>query len=247
MNSELSVTIITLNEERNLPKCLESLGFVDEIIVVDCGSIDKTVEIAKKYKAKVYHRAFDNFADQKNWAAEKATGNWVLSVDADEVIPNTLASEIKSAIVSEEFEGYLIPRRNFIFGAEIKYSRWSPDRHIWLWKKEKGKWVGDVHEEVQVDGKVGMLKNAKLHYQDTTISEFIKSNNKYSELQAKEMLKNGAKFSLFRMFWDAKFEFLLRYVYKKGFLDGWRGFILSYIMALYKMMVWVKVWEAGRK
>ncbi len=245
--NKLTVTIITLNEELKLTKCLESVKFADEIIVVDCGSTDNTVAIAQRYKAKIYNREFDNFEKQKNWAVSKATHDWIFSVDADEVVTSDLAKEIREAIKSNVYDGFLIPRRNFIFGAEIKFTRWSPDRHIWLWRKENGKWLGEVHEEVVVNGSVGELINAKLHYQDTTVAQFIKSNNRYSQLQAEEMVKNGVKFSFLRLFWDAKFEFLLRYVYKLGFLDGWRGFVLSYIMAIYKMMVWVKVWELSRK
>lgn len=241
---KLSVTIITLNEEKNIEKCLTSLkDLVNEIIVLDSGSTDKTVNLAKKNGAKVFFRDFDNFANQKNAAADYASGEWLLSLDADEIISEELANEIKEAITKDKFDGYLIPRRNFILGGEIKHSRWSPDKHIWLWKKNHGRWVGVVHEEVIVKGKVGELKNSKLHYQGKTLSEFFLANNKYSSLFAEKLSKEGVRFSFKRLFWEAFFEFSLRFFYKKGFLDQWRGFVLCYIMAIYKLMVWVKIWE----
>lgn len=240
--SKLSVTVITLNEEENIRRCLESVKYLaDEIVVVDSGSKDSTLQIAKEFKAQVFTREFDNFANQKNWAASKASGEWILSVDADEVIPNPLSKEIAEAIKSPQYSAYLIPRRNFILGAEIKHSRWSPDKHIWLWKKEDGKWSGDVHEEVVVSGKVGELKGTKIHYQDKTVSEFISSNRKYADLCARKMLAEGKKFSLLHFLWDPVFEFGIRYIYKKGFLDGWRGLVLSILMAYYRFNVWMKV------
>lgn len=242
--NKLSATVITLDEEKNIEKCLNSLkGLVDEIIVVDCGSTDKTVELARRKGARVFTREFDNFANQKNWAAEKASGEWIFSIDADEIVPVDLAEAIRAAISSDEFTGYLIPRRNIILGGEIKHSRWSPDKHVWLWRKDKGKWEGVVHEEVVVQGKVGELTEAKIHYQDRTVSEFIQSNIKYAELLAGELAGKEKKFSVLRMFWDAVYEFSLRYFVKKGFLDGWRGFTLSYLMAFYQLIVWVNVWE----
>ncbi len=240
----ISVTIITLNEEENITKLLKDLkGFADEIIVVDCGSTDKTIEVAKKFGAKTYFRKFDNFANQKNWAMSKAKEEWILSIDGDEVISDQLKQEIKQAVNNKQYSGYLISRRNFILGKEIKYSRWSPDKHIWLWKKNYGKWVGDVHEEVKVSGLVGQLKSSKIHISHNTISEFIEANNQYSQLEAMALYKTRIKFSFWQILWQPFFEFFIRYIYKKGFIDGKRGFILSYLMAIYKLMVSIKLWE----
>ena len=240
----ISATIITLNEEDRIEKAIHGvLGAADEIIVLDCGSTDKTVEKAKRAGAKIYFRKFDNFSNQKNYAASKTSGDWILSLDADEEIPKQLILEIKNAVKNKIYNGYLIPRRNFILGKEIKYSRWSPDTHIWLWKKNFGKWVGDVHEEVVVEGKVGRLKNAKIHNQKETISEFIKANDFYANLLAESLFKKGKRFSFFKLIRDPIFEFFIRFFYKLGFLDGFRGFILSYLMAIYKISVWIKIYE----
>jgi glycosyltransferase involved in cell wall biosynthesis len=248
---KLSATIITLNEEKDLPKCLESLrNLVDEIILVDSGSTDKTVEIAEEFGSKVYYRKFDNYANQKNFASEKASGDWVLSIDADEEISPDLAKEIRIVLKNHksQFIGYSFPRNNIIFGKFIKYTRWQPelDRHIWLWKRNYGKWVGDVHEELVVNGEVGKLINPKIHNQYKTISEFLDMMNSYSELEAGERVKSGVKFSYIKLFIDPKYNFLVRYVYRLGFLDGWRGFVLSYLMAIYHLELWIKIWERGR-
>lgn len=240
----ISATIISLNEEDQIGDAIRSLkGLADEIIVVDSGSIDRTVEIAEKLGAKVYFRKFDNFADQKNWAVSKTKGDWVLSLDADERITSELAKEIRENVNTEQYVGYLIPRQNFILGKEIKYSRWSPDTHIWLWRKSFGRWVGDVHEEVVVSGKRGLLKNSKIHNSHSSISEFMQVNNFYSSLEAQDLLKKGVRFSFLKMLKYPLFEFFIRFIYKKGFLDGLRGLVLAYLMAVYQLEVIIKLWE----
>lgn len=250
-NLKLSATIITLNEEKDLPRCLESLkGLVDEIILVDSGSTDKTIEIAERFGAKVYHRKFDNYANQKNFALEKATGDWVLSIDGDEEISPELTKEIQSELKNNKslFIAYSIPRKNIIFGKFIKHTRWQPelDRHIWLWKRNVGKWIGDVHEEVAVDGEIGKLMHPKIHHQYKNVSEFMDMMNRYSELEEGESVKSDVKFSYLKLFIEPKYNFLVRYIYRLGFLDGWRGFILSYLMAIYHLELWIKIWERER-
>lgn len=265
---KLSVCIITKNEEEELPRCLESIKHIaDEIIVVDDNSTDKTKEIAKKYGSKLYERTLDTFANQKNYALEKATGDWILAIDADEILTPELEDEIKEILEHDEhnkdlrfriqdsrrgnglkhkigqINGYLIPRRNIILGAEIKYTRWSPDKHIWLFRKEKGKWVGDIHEEVEIEGWTGELQNAKIHYQYETVADFFAMLNNYTEREANQLVKQGKKFSYFQLFYAPFLSFSRRFIYKKGFLDGWRGFVLSYMMAIYRMTTWIKVWE----
>ncbi len=239
---KISAVIITFNEDKNLTRCLQSIkSIADEIVVVDSGSTDRTVEIAKKNGAKILTRKFDNYANQRNFALGRASGEWILSIDADEEITSDLAEEIKlvASQQSSAFNAYSIPRKNIIFGKFIKYTRWQPelDRHIWFWRKGMGKWEGDVHEELKVDGKIGKFKNPKVHHQYETVSEFLEMMNKYSSLEIKR------KFSLVRFIWDPFYNFFVRYIYRLGFLDGRRGFILSYLMAVYQLEVWVKNWE----
>ncbi len=239
----ISATIISLNEEDKIGNAIRSVkGSVGEIIVVDCGSTDKTVEIAKNLGAKVYYRKFDYFATQKNWAVSKSSGDWILSLDADEEIPRELAEEIEKAVKTNVYTGFMIPRKNIILGKEIKHSRWSPDTHIWLWKKNSGKWIGDVHEEVKVSGIVGKLKNSKIHNSHKTVASFMRANNLYSSLEAGKL-----NFSFWRLVADPLFEFCIRFIYKSGFLDGKEGFSLAYLMSIYKLTVWIKIWEMRNK
>jgi len=253
---KLSVCIITKNEEKDLQRCLASIkDLADEIILVDDGSTDKTVAIAKKFGAKVFTRKLDNFASQKNYAVEKAQGDWIFAIDADEEVTPSLRDEILQITNAKlqkgnglhhnigQINGYLIPRKNIILGAEIKHTRWSPDKHIWLWRKGKGKWVGDIHEEVEVEGWTGELQNAKIHYQYETVTEFFAMLNNYTEREASQLIKQGRTFSYFQLFYAPLLSFFRRFIYKKGFLDGWRGFVLSYMMAIYRMTTWIKVWE----
>ena len=243
---KLSVVIITLNEEKDLPRCLESVsGLADEIVVVDSGSTDKTVEIARSYNAKVYVRKFDNYANQKNFASNMTQGEWLLALDADEEIEPELVREIKLLFSKEkkEYIAYSFPRKNIILGKLIRYSRWQPelDRHIWLWKKGFGEWRGDVHEELVANGTVGRLKNAKIHHQYDTVKEFIVMVDRYSEIEANQRMEKGERFSYHRLFFDPLYNFFVRFIYRLGFLDGWRGFVLSYLMGIYHFIVWIKV------
>ncbi len=242
--TRLSVCIITFNEEKNLARCLESIKKIaDEIVIVDSGSTDETLDVAKKYKTKIYERRFDNYANQKNYAVVRADGEWVLSLDADEVVTPELAEEITGAILVKDVNGYLIPRKNIIFGSEIKHTRWSPDKHVWLFRRGKGKWKGEVHEEVEVEGWVAELKNPKVHFSYETITDFLNMINRYTDMISEEENKKGRRFSYFMLFFTPTLSFFRRFFYKQGYLDGWRGFILSYLMALYRMTSWIKIWE----
>ncbi len=246
---KLSAVIIAYNEEKNLPRAIKSVkDLVDEIIVVvDSRTTDKTKEVAEKHGAKTFVREFDTFANQKNFAADNSRGEWILSLDADEKVTPELARELKSKLQNPKpkVEAYSIPRKNIIFGKFIKYTRWQPelDRHIWLWRKGKGKWVGDVHEELEVNGEVEALKYPKIHYQYETVSEFLKMMNSYSEMDAAQRVKIGVGFSLLKFLLDPLYNFLVRYFYRLGFLDGWRGYVLSCLMAIYHLEICIKIWE----
>lgn len=247
---EISVVIITLNEEKYIENCIKSVkNFASEVVVVDSGSKDRTKEIAESLGAKVVFHKFVNFCDQKNYAKDLALGDWILSLDADEIIPEKLGSEIKSAVKQNEISAFSMPRENIIFGKFIRHTRWQPefDRHVWLWKKGSAEWVGKVHEDLVVKGKVGKLKNSKVHYQYETISEFLDMMNRYSEIEATEKIEAGTKFSYLKAIFEPIYNFLVRYFYRLGFLDGWRGFFLSYLMAIYHLELWVKIWEKSPK
>lgn len=230
---DLSVTVIARDAAQSLARCLESVKDIasETIVVVDDRTTDETTEVAKSYGTKIFTRKFTNFADQKNFALSKTKGDWILSLDADEVVSDSLAKEIKSVVPHTTADAFLIPRLNIIFSKVIKHTNWEPmaDTHIWLWRKNHGKWVGNVHEEVMVKGKIQKLKSQKIHYSYLTVEEFIAKMDDYTTREKRSV--------------NPLNDFFRRYIWHLGFLDGWHGLFLSYLMVIYYMSVMVKIWE----
>lgn len=232
---KLSVVIPTLNEEKDLPETLQSLkGFADEILVIDSGSTDKTLEIAKRAGAKVIYHSFSSFSETRNFGDKEARYGWILSIEADVTVSTSLAKEILDAIKSPNYSAYFIPRLNIIWGKPIRHTDWGPrdDTHIWLYEKGGGKWQSLVHEEYVTQKPIGHLKNHLIHQNYETISEFINKIDSYSTLAVKQ--KNQYPF-----WWFVR-DFLKRYFYKLGFLDGYHGLFLSYLQSVYYLTLSVK-------
>lgn len=240
MSSTEKITVIvpTLNEEKDLHDCLESVKSLGgEIIVVDSGSTDNTAAIAKRLGAKVVYHAFSSYSETRNFGDGLVRGGWILSIEADVKVPPELAQEIRSAIAKENFDAYLISRVNIIWGKIIKHTDWGPkdDTHIWLYRKGAGEWNSHIHEEYVTQKRVGRLKNYLVHKNYETVSEFIDKLNKYSDLASSQ--KN-----YYPDWWFAR-DFLKRYIYKLGFLDGYRGLFLSYLQAVYFLTLSIKKHE----
>lgn len=236
MAQPLSVCIIAKNEELLLPHCLNSIRDLssDVIVVVDSLSHDSTESLAKKFGAKVYSRIFDNFAAQKNFALTKAKHDWVFSIDADEQVSPELAQEIAQVLIHPDSSAYSIPRLNYIFQKPIYHTDWSPesDRHVWLFDKTKCTWVGDVHELVKVEGRIGRLHSPKVHNNYQTVEQFLDTIDLYTSLENRQV-------SILYPFW----KFFRHYFLYLGFLDGWHGLFLSYLQSLYGWEVYVKSWQ----
>ena len=233
----LTVVIPTLNEEKDLPRTLDSLiGLTKNILVIDSGSTDRTLEIAKKYKAKIVNHPFSSYSDTRNFGNDQAKGGWILSLEADVVVTKKLAQEIKEATNKDVGQSaYYIPRQNIIWGKKIGHTDWGPkdDLHIWLYKKGRGSWQGDVHEEYIVkEGTVGTLKNPLIHYNYETVNEFIGKINNYSSVAV-------TKGKPFPSYWPLR-DFFKRFIYKRGFQDGYHGLFLSYLQAIYYHVLKVK-------
>src|SRR3972149_2477638 len=229
---KVSATIITLNEEKNIRACLESVKWADEILVSDSGSNDKTVEICKEYDARVFFDAWLGFGKQKNLIAGRAKNNWILNIDADERITPDLKKEIELVLNGGDCEGYNIPRKNFFGNRWIKYCGWYPDYNLRLYRKDRGSFSErDVHEAVKIDGKVGYLNAPLVHYTYRDISDYLKRMDRYSTLAAEEMLKNGRKVSYLSILSRPIATFLKMFFLQKGFLEGYRGLILSGLYA----------------
>lgn len=247
----LSVAIATYNEEKNLPECLQSVkGLADEVVVVDGSSTDKTVEVAKKFKAKVV--VTNNppiFHINKQKAIDKCRGEWILQLDADERVSLELAQELKSVIKNcqSEADAYFIPRKNYFLGRWLRKTGQYPDGVIRFFKKGKA-WLPckSVHEQMEVKGKIGWLKGHLLHYPYSSFSEYLKKSNRYTSLSAQEMIEKGEKPSFGGYFlaeWRAIKTFLLLFIRHKGFMDGFPGFVFSLYSGLHHVTSYVKFWE----
>jgi glycosyltransferase involved in cell wall biosynthesis len=244
----LSVTIIAWNEEERLRACLESVSFADEIVVVDAESTDKTVSLAREFTDKVWVRPWPGFAVQKNFALEQATGDWVLSLDADERVTPELGTRIRSVLRADGPDaGYLIPRRNIFWGAWVRHGGLYPDHQLRLFRRGAGRFIEDaVHESVKVEGSVQRVDEAILHQSYRDLEDFVRRSNRYSTLAAADWLRRGRKVSVPGLIMKPLGRFLSMYIVQRGFLDGWRGLVLAVLYAEYVFLRMAKAWEAQR-
>lgn len=251
---DISVALATYNEEENLPVCLDSVKeLAGEIIIVDGGSSDRTLEIAEKFGAKIIRT--DNppvFHVNKNKAIDAATGEWVLQLDADEVVTKELAEEIKRVIITDsDINGYWIPRKNFFLGRFLTKGGQYPDYTLRLYRKGKGRLPGkDVHEQAEVEGKIGYLKNDLLHMRDKNFSVYMDRLNKYTDLMALQMKDKGERVSVFLfinyMLIKPLYWFLKAYFRHKAFVDGFPGFVFALFSSFRFPLAFIKLTIADR-
>lgn len=221
----LSAVLITLNEEKKLPDCLESLSFVDEITIVDSGSTDRTKEAALKYGARFSSRVFDNFSAQKNHALKQATGDWLLLIDADERISPALKQEILRTIEDPQArEGYFLRRVNYVFGAHLRFGASLGDRQLRLIRRGKGEFSRLVHERIELKGQTGILNEPLIHYTSQNMEEYLKRFHLYTTLEAKEIFRSGRKPTWYHWAIKPLVQFVYFYFFRLGFLDGVQGF-----------------------
>jgi glycosyltransferase involved in cell wall biosynthesis len=239
---KISATIITYNEERNLPRAIESLRCADEVLVMDSGSSDRTVELAEKHGARVVESAWPGYANQKNRAAEQATHDWILSIDADESLSEALEGEIWQLKKNgPRFDAYTMPRLAQYLGRWIHHSGWYPDRKVRLYDRRKARWEGAyVHESVKVNGRVGHLQSNLLHFTTGSLSEHLKVMDRYTTLAAEQLLATGEEVTWGRLILEPPWTFLQTYVLKLGFLDGVEGLAIANMAALYNFVKYAK-------
>ena len=239
---KITATIITQDEERNIARTIESLRCSDEILIVDSGSVDRTVELAENLGARVIEAGWRGFAGQKNWAAEQASHDWILSLDADEALSEALEAEIWGVKKSDpRFDAYTMPRLARYLGRWILHSGWYPDRKVRLYDRRKATWVGDfVHESVQVSGRVGHLENAILHFTCDSLSEHLRTLDRYTTLAAQEMVARKMKVPLSRLIVDPAWAFVKTYIVQRGFLDGAEGLTIAHMAAFYTFLKYSK-------
>jgi glycosyltransferase involved in cell wall biosynthesis len=242
----ITIVIITLNEERNIARCLHSVkDIADEIIIVDSFSTDSTIAIATQFNAKVITRAFTSYADQKNFATQQAANNWILSLDADEALTPGLQQSILQIKKAPQHNVYQMPRLTNYCGKWIKHCGWYPDRQTRLYDRTKGKWEEKkVHEYWRPGNnaeKKGTLKGDLLHYSFTSISEHLKKIEKYTELAALAAAEDGKDASLLKIWFSPKWHFFTEYIIKQGFLDGFYGYIICNLSAYSAFIKYSKI------
>ncbi|OGK84864.1 MAG: hypothetical protein A2W08_17725 [Candidatus Rokubacteria bacterium RBG_16_73_20] len=245
----MSVVVITLNEAERLRACLESAAWADELVVVDAESQDKTVQIAREFTDRVLVRPWAGFAEQKNFAVAQATGDWILSLDADEEVPPELRAEIQALLGAEPAEdGYRVPRRNIFWGRWIRHGGLYPDWQLRLFRRGRGRFVErTVHESVRVEGRVGRLASPLVHRSYRDVADFLERADRYSTLAAAEWVRSGRRAGVGDLVVRPAGRFLSMYVVRGGFLDGWPGFLLACLYAYYVFVRSAKVWERARR
>jgi len=250
MQIQLSVVIITFNEEKNIERCLASVKTIaDEIVVVDSFSIDKTKEICLKHNVKFIEHQFDGHIEQKNWAITQASSPYILSLDADEALTPALAKEIEQIKNNWQFDGYSFNRLTNYCGKWIKHCGWYPDVKLRLWDSRKGSWKGtNPHDRYEVEtNKIKHINQDILHYSYYSISDHIKQVNYFTDIAAKASLDEGKRSSLVKITINPIIKFLRDYFFKLGFLDGYYGFVISIISSHATFLKYAKLKQLSSK
>lgn len=236
--STLSVTIISLNQEANIVPCLESVKFADEIVLVDSGSQDRTLELARHYTDRIFTVDWRGFAGTKNFALDQARMDWVFSLDTDERVTAPLREEIEAILrANGPLAGYRVPRKNYFGGRWIRHLGWHPDYTLRLFPREKGRFrEREVHEEVVVDGPVGLLKTPLEHYTYQGISDYVQRMDRYAQLAARELAKRGRRVYPGELLWRPLVTFLNLYFRRCGFLEGRPGYTLAVLGSWYNFL-----------
>jgi glycosyltransferase involved in cell wall biosynthesis len=251
MMSTISAVINTRNEETNIRYCLESVKWCDEIIVVDMESEDRTVAIAREYTDKIYsHPKVLAFDIARRFAVEKASCDWILLIDADELVPKELSIELRNISRKDDTDAVMTPYKNFLLGAWNKYTGWWPDYHCRFFRKEMMNFSEQIHNFLHLDKSARKAflpaeeQYAIHHFAYRDAFQFIDKMNRYTTIEAAQLQQKNNKFSNIKMIAAASCTFVRRYIFMKGYKDGPRGLFVSIMLAMYRMLTFIKLWEA---
>jgi glycosyltransferase involved in cell wall biosynthesis len=242
---KVTVTVITYNEAANIAAALESVRWADELIVVDSESTDETVAIARRFTDNVIVRPWPGYVAQKNFAAEQASHDWILSLDADERVSAALAEEIRTLLNGTPgAPGYRVPRVTFYLGRWIRSTDWYPDYQLRLYDRRRGRWTGRyVHESVRTDGDAGRLRSELHHYAYRDLAHHVQTMDRYTTLAARQMFEDGRRAGWIDILVTPRLTFFRNYILRGGFRDGMRGLIISALNAYYVGLKFGKLWE----
>lgn len=250
---KISAIMLTCNSERTIEDSIKSLGFVDEIVVVDSGSTDKTLEIVRNYTDKVFERPWPGFEGQYTFAQEQCVNDWVFALDSDEEVPKKLADEIVETVAANcalpeaaRLHGYELQRRTFFLDRWIMHGGWAPDRISRVYDRRRGRWEGEPHCGLKVDGGVGQLKNYVYHYSYDCIDDQLKRLNRYSSDVQKTLAKRNKRFSILNLVGNPIACFIKEYFIKRGFMDGIPGLLIAVNDSFYVFNKYGKLWERQR-
>lgn len=249
----LSVVVIVKNEEERIRRCLESIKWVDEIVVVDGISIDRTVDICKEYGANIIQHRFEgDFSIERNIGIDNASGDWILQMDADEVVTDEFKKELKSILQQKECQisAYKFRRDTYLLGHRMRYGGWSP-YVMMFFRKGQARYEGRVHHILKIDGRTSVMNTALEHHPCDSIDHLAYKQNRYTSLQAKEIFDSKGILPIGEVRYNIIFKplkiFRKNYFKKQGFREGIYGFIFSVIDAYSHFLLWVKYWEIVRQ
>lgn len=248
---KISACIITHNEADRIGACCDSLSFCDEILVVDSHSTDDTREIAAARGARVIERDWPGYRSQREFAMRSATHDWILAVDADERVSEPLRAELQSlraqVDAGADIAGATVPTLTSYFGRFLRHGNAWPDRHPRLYDRRLARWQGyEIHERVTIDGPVRALRGWLEHYSYRNFGEHLRKMDRYAELMAQQMHASGRHASLAQVLFNPPWRFFRGYVLKRGFIDGWRGFVYHVVEAGYVRRKYLRLWMLGR-
>lgn len=249
---DITVIILTKNEENNIIDCLETIAWFDEIIVVDDYSSDRTLQVIKNFNPRVkilQHELKKDFSAQRNFGLSKAKGDWILFIDADERLSNGLKGEMMDFLESKDsvYDGFYIQRKDNVWGKQLEHGEVSNIKLLRFARKNAGVWHGKVHEVWKIDGNLASFKMPLYHYPHQSIGEFLSEINFYTDLRAKELFDKGEKINFLGIFLYPVLKFKMNYILKLGFLDGIEGLIFAIMMSFHSFLVRGKLWLLWQK
>lgn len=246
---KISAVLLTRNEEGKIERCLQSIAWVDEIVIVDTGSTDQTLALAGRYTERIVHGDISKgFAYNRNLGNDRATHDWILKMEPDEIVPDALRAEIREKIEApDRADGYYAPRRNYFGEKWIRGCGWYPMPQIRLFDKRKARWKGTIHEWIEIQGRTESFHTDVIHYSYDDIQHYFRKFNLYTSLEGRRLKEEGLRITprnmLSRFFLRPVFSFLRSYVLQKGWKDGFYGYAVSLFSAFYVMVKYMKLYE----